>query len=261
MSANLLKLVNYLVKKGSGPMDVIEDLEKPIQVTLISESFWSDDGDDDRHGDGWVRQWLLRTEDGNYILAVAEESTSAVFCDLYKADRNGKIIDWNELPGSYYGDTDIHKALEMGGFELQDSRKASTTGNLLKLAKYLVSKGSGPMDVIEGLENTPITNVPYPREVRDDVESLRNTFDGFDRWVSGAMQRWEDVDRDNPGIKWGDIFKEVIQYLVEWGVPVTAAMAAVYLAMIIKRFKGLDGLRPTLIERVHHIAESLPDYT
>jgi hypothetical protein len=39
---------------------------------------------------------------------------------IFQSDEEGKILNWNELPGSAQGDLDIHAALRRAGYEPSD---------------------------------------------------------------------------------------------------------------------------------------------
>lgn len=75
-----------------------------------------------RGSDGTIEQKLYKMDpphEGNEYV-VASASTIGLACEVYlfPADSTGKIIGWQELPGSYRGGLDHDDAIASAGYEV-----------------------------------------------------------------------------------------------------------------------------------------------
>lgn len=67
---------------------------------------------------GPINQTLFKTDKG-YILASAINNMLAHETYLFSADRHGKIMDYQELPGSQKNTTDILTVMEEAGYRVE----------------------------------------------------------------------------------------------------------------------------------------------
>jgi len=62
--------------------------------------------------------WIVGTED--YIVVSGVFGLYVPETYIFSSDRNGAILSWDELPGSFQGSVDHERALREGGYDLID---------------------------------------------------------------------------------------------------------------------------------------------